>query len=198
MKHLTQLLIFGIILLFIGSPAFIQAQSPERFSYQAVIRDADDDLIRNAPVGIRIQILEESAFGNAVYVETQSVNTNSNGLVSFIIGDGNVVQGDLTNVDWANKNHFIKTEVDPTGGDNYALSGTSELLSVPYALYAASGGEPGLGTKKETPLSGTGTQWVVNNSNLYHDSITRRNWYQHSLCLIAHAGIGRGRRKCRF
>jgi len=172
MKHLTQLLIFGIILLFIGSTAFIQAQSPERFSYQAVIRDADDDLIRNAPVGIRIQILEESAFGNAVYVETQSVNTNSNGLVSFIIGDGNVVQGDLTNVDWANKNHFIKTEVDPTGGDNYALSGTSELLSVPYALYAASGGDPGLleGTNAGNTTFWDGTQWVVNNSNLYHDS----------------------------
>lgn len=143
MKHVTQLLIFGIILLFTWSPAFIQAQSPERFSYQAVMRDANDDLLRNTAVGIRIQILEESAFGSAVYVETQSANTNTNGLVSLVIGDGNVVQGDLANVDWANKNHFIKTEVDPTGGDNYSLSGTSELLSVPYALYAAAGGEPG-------------------------------------------------------
>src|SRR6056297_31466 len=143
MKRLIHFLFFGILLIFFGSPAFIQAQSPERFSYQAVIRDADDDLISNAPVGIRIQVLEESAFGTAVYVETQSVNTNSNGLVSFIIGDGNTVQGALTNVDWENKIHFIKIEVDPEGGDNYSLSGTSELLSVPYALYAAAGGEPG-------------------------------------------------------
>lgn len=189
MKHLTQLLLHSILLALILHSFGLEAQSPDRFSYQAVMRDANSDPLRNTTVGIRIQILEESAFGSAVYVETQSVNTNTNGLLSLIIGDGNVVQGDLANVDWANKNHFVKTEVDPTGGDNYSLSGSSELLSVPYAKYAATGGEPGPqgpqgpqgpegpeGPQGMLPngITGaipywTGSLWRVSSTTLYHD-----------------------------
>jgi len=147
-------------------------QAPQKMSYQAIIRNADDELIRNESIGMRILILEDSEFGSAVYVETQVVTTNANGLVSIIIGDGDVVQGDLSNIEWGQKPHFIKSEIDPNGGENYTLVGTSELLSVPYALYAASGGEPGLpeGSELGNTTFWDGTQWVVDNSNLYHDS----------------------------
>jgi uncharacterized protein (TIGR02145 family) len=85
---------------------------------------------------MQISILQGSASGTAVYVETQSPTTNANGLVSLEIGVGTVVSGDFTTIDWANGTYFIKTETDPAGGTNYTIAGVSQLLSVPYALHA--------------------------------------------------------------
>ena len=139
-KLLSNVFFLIFSLLFIGVAL---GQAPQKMSYQAVIRDAEDNLMRNAPIGIQIQILEGSTFGSSVYVESQKVSTNDNGLVSLVIGEGTVLFGDFADIDWADGPYFVETEVDPTGGENYTLTGTSELLSVPYALYAASGGEPG-------------------------------------------------------
>ncbi|MGC9343331.1 MAG: hypothetical protein ACP5E3_11575, partial [Bacteroidales bacterium] len=119
------------------------AQAPEKMSYQAIIRNSEGELLKNSSVGIRIQILYNSEFGEALYVENQSVQTNDNGLLSLIIGEGTVVSGDLSTIDWSDGPYYLKTETDPTGGTNYSISGATELLSVPYALYAQRGGEPG-------------------------------------------------------
>jgi len=116
--------------------ASVFAQSPEKMSYQAVIRNSSDELVTNQPVGMQISILQGSASGTAVYIETQTPTTNANGLVSFEIGAGTVVSGDFSVIDWANGPYFVKTETDPTGGTSYTIAGTSQLLSVPYALYA--------------------------------------------------------------
>lgn len=111
--------------------ANVWAQSPQKMSYQLVIRDANGKLISNHVVGIKISILQGSASGNAVYTEIQTPTTNNNGLISIEIG------GTALNVvNWANGPYFMKTETDPTGGSNYTISATSQLLSVPYALYA--------------------------------------------------------------
>jgi hypothetical protein len=117
-------------------PQKASAQAPEKMSYQAVIRDIDDNLVTNQTIGMQINILQGSATGTAVYVETQTPATNANGLVSIEIGNGTVVSGDFTTIDWTNGPYFIKTETDPTGGTSYTISGTSQLLSVPYALHA--------------------------------------------------------------
>ncbi len=116
--------------------AGVFAQAPEKMSYQAVVRDADNNLVTEQPVGMQISILQGSADGTEVYVETQTPTTNANGLVSLEIGTGSVVNGDFTTVNWASGPYFIKTETDPTGGTNYTIIGTSQLLSVPYALHA--------------------------------------------------------------
>jgi len=116
--------------------ASIFAQTPEQMSYQAVIRDSADELVTNTQVGMQISILQGTANGSAVYVETQTPTTNINGLVSVEIGTGTIVSGDFSTIDWANGPYFIKTETDPSGGANYTITGTSELLSVPYALHA--------------------------------------------------------------
>ena len=116
------------------------AQAPEKMSYQAVVRDSDDNLIANQPVGMQISILQTSATGTAVYVETQTPATNVNGLVALEIGAGTVVSGDFTTIDWSADTYFIKTETDPTGGSSYSITGTSQLLSVPFALYAKTSG----------------------------------------------------------
>ncbi|WP_244954746.1 hypothetical protein [Winogradskyella helgolandensis] len=112
------------------------AQAPEKMSYQAVVRDSGDNLVTNQAVGMQISILQGSASGTAVYVETQTPTTNTNGLVSIEIGTGSLVSGNFSTIDWSADSYFVKTETDPTGGTTYTITGTSELLSVPYALHA--------------------------------------------------------------
>ena len=114
----------------------LEAQAPEKFSYQAVVRDGSNALVTSTDVGMQISILQGSANGVAVYMETQTPTTNANGLVSLEIGDGTVESGTFSTIDWANGPYFIKTETDPTGGTTYSIVGTSQLLSVPYALHA--------------------------------------------------------------
>jgi len=124
------------LLLTILCTSILWAQSPEKMSYQAVIRDADNALAATQAVTIQVTLLQGSVSGNLVYQERHSTTTNGNGLVSFEIGGGAVASGDFAAIDWANGPYFIKTETDPTGGNDYALVGVSQLLSVPYALHA--------------------------------------------------------------
>ena len=112
------------------------AQAPNKMSYQAVVRNSSNSLVVNQAVGMRISLLQGSANGASVYTETQSPTTNTNGLVSIEIGGGTVVSGNFANINWASGPYFIKTETDPTGGTNYSITGTSQLLSVPYALFS--------------------------------------------------------------
>jgi|LakMenE18May11ns_1017448.scaffolds.fasta_scaffold9940481_3 hypothetical protein len=120
--------------------ASVFAQAPNKMSYQAVIRNNSNTLVTNSAVGMRISILQTSPSGTAVYVETQTPTTNANGLASIEIGGGTVVLGSINTINWANGPFFIKTETDPAGGSNYSINGTSQLLSVPYALYSATSG----------------------------------------------------------
>ncbi len=115
------------------------AQPPQKMSYQAVIRDGSNALVTSTAVGMQISILQGSASGTAVYVETQTHTSNANGLISLEVGAGMVVSGTFVSIDWANGPYFIKTETDPTGGTNYTVTGTSQLLSVPYALFSGNG-----------------------------------------------------------
>ena len=112
------------------------AQVPEKMSYQAVVRDAGNELLTSQTIGMQISILQGSTTGSAVYVETHSPTTNDNGLVSLEIGSGTIVSGEFNVINWSNGPYFIKTETDPTGGTNYSISGTSQLMSVPYAFHA--------------------------------------------------------------
>jgi hypothetical protein len=113
------------------------AQAPSTFSYQAVVRDASNDLVISSTVGTRISILQGTS---AVYVERHTPITNANGLISLQIGDGTLLSGAFASIEWGNGTYFIKTETDPTGGTAYTIAGTSQLLSVPYALYAENTG----------------------------------------------------------
>ena len=120
--------------------AVAMAQAPEKFTYQAVVRNASNALVTNTLVGVRVSILQGGASGSAVYMETQAATTNANGLVTLSIGGGNVQQGTFGNIDWSAGPYFLKTEIDPAGGNNYSVTSTQQLLSVPYALYAKEAG----------------------------------------------------------
>ncbi len=130
------------------------SQAPQKMSYQAVIRNNSNALIVNATVSMKISVLQGTIAGTVAYAETQNPSTNANGLVSLEIGSGTQITNTFASINWANGPYFIKTETDPTGGSNYTISGTSQLLSVPYALYSANAqvggfahylGEPYLG-----------------------------------------------------
>ncbi|MFB6318398.1 FISUMP domain-containing protein [Saccharicrinis sp. FJH54] len=129
MKRIT---ISLLAILFTG---IIFAQVPEKMTYQAVIRNIDNELVSNQTVGIQITILKESADGVAVYTETQNPTTNENGLVSIDIGGG-TTSDIFSDIDWSTGVYFIKTEIDPEGGNNYSITSTSQVLSVPYAFHA--------------------------------------------------------------
>ena len=114
----------------------IWSQAPKKMSYQAVVRNGSNALVSSTVVGMQISILQGSVSGTAVYVETQTPTTNANGLASLEIGAGVAVTGTMAGIDWANGPYFIKTETDPAGGTAYSISGTTELVSVPYALHS--------------------------------------------------------------
>ncbi|RLD63470.1 MAG: hypothetical protein DRJ01_03715 [Bacteroidetes bacterium] len=112
--------------------ASVFAQTPEKMTYQAVVRDDNSTLITSTQVGIEINIYQGSASGTLVYTETQTPTTNVNGLLSIEIGG----QTGFDLIDWANGPYFIETNIDMTGGTNYTITGVSQLLTVPYALHA--------------------------------------------------------------
>lgn len=127
------------ILTLLVAIAFISGaycQTPEKMSYQAVVRNNSGILQANQAVRIKISILQGSAMGSAVFVETHTTTTNANGLATIEIGGGTLVSGNLSSIDWSASTYFIKTETDPSGGTNYSVTGTSQILSVPYALHA--------------------------------------------------------------
>ena len=119
--------------------ANLWAQAPQSFSYQAVIRGSNNDLVANKPVGMKISLLQGSENGTTVYVETHKPTSNANGLVSIAIGGGAVVSGTFASIDWSKGPYFVKTETDPAGGSSYSLITTSQLLSVPYAFISGNG-----------------------------------------------------------
>jgi len=121
----------------------LYAQTPQSFSYQTVIRDASWSVLANQSVGIEISILEDATNGAVMYKEEHSSTTSQIGLVNLAVGEGTVVSGDFTTIDWGNHSYFIQVAVDVTGGSNYQVMGTTQLRSVPYALYAETSGNPG-------------------------------------------------------
>lgn len=130
----------------------LMAQAPQKISYQAVVRDADGQLITNSTVGMRISIVKDDPDGPAEYVETHTPTTNGNGLATLEIGEGTAVSGTFFFIEWRSGSHYVKTETDPNGGTNYTISGTSQLLSVPYALYSN--------------IAGVSTAWTLVGDNI--------------------------------
>lgn len=112
------------------------AQMPQSFKYQAVVRDAAGILSVNKIISVRTSVLAGSATGSSVYTETQTLSTNEYGVVALNIGAGTLVSGNFSTINWGAATYFVKTELDINGGSTYVFMGTSQILSVPYALYA--------------------------------------------------------------
>ncbi len=148
--------IFASILFLLLLQTTTFAVVPEAIKYQAVARDNGGNILANKNIGIRLSILKGNISGTAVYVETHATSSNNLGLINLEIGKGTPITGTMSAINWGNDSYFIKIEMDETGGSNYTLVGTSQLVSVPYALYA-----------KEAE---NGTQWSDNDTNIYYNT----------------------------
>jgi uncharacterized protein (TIGR02145 family) len=157
-------LFFGCFLM----AAMINAQVPQGFKYQTVARNNAGEILASQNISFRMTILQGALPGNVVYAETHAVTTNATGLATLEIGRGTPVTGDFAAINWSTTPVFLKTEIDPAGGTAFIEMGTSELLSVPYALHSkTSDNAPQAGNAGQT-LRSDGNFWVPN-SNIYND-----------------------------
>ncbi len=146
-------IIITLILFFNNINVF--SQSPQAFKYQAIVRGSTGNVLTSQNVRFRLSILQGSVGGPSVYVETQYITTNQFGMVDLAIGNGTYVSGNFSTISWGTSIYFLKTELDPSGGTTYTTMGTTQLLSVPYALYAGSAG---------------GNLWSPNGNNIYNNN----------------------------
>ncbi|MCE2770184.1 MAG: fibrobacter succinogenes major paralogous domain-containing protein [Saprospiraceae bacterium] len=129
----------SILFLFFSTISIIGfGQAPDLISYQAIIRNSNNELVSNVSVGTRISILRGSAADVLLYQEEHNVKTNLNGLIYLNIGSGAPLVGTMSGIDWSKGPFYVKSETDPTGGKNYTLVVVSQLLSVPFSIYAKS------------------------------------------------------------
>ena len=141
MNYTTNLKLKQVLaLIVINLNLFLFAQTPEGINYQAVIRKTNGTLVTNTTVAIRIQIKQNSATGTVVYSERQSAITSAYGLVNFVIGQGTVLSGTFSTINWSTGNYWVSLGVDFTNGTNYLDYGSQRLMSAPYALYAKTAG----------------------------------------------------------
>ena len=140
----------------------LQSQNvPSAFNYSAVARDAQSNPISNQTIGIQISILKSSPTGTVVFQENHFVNTNQSGLFNLMIGTGSVLNSSIPSIDWGNDDYYIKVGMDVTGGTNFLEMGTTQLLSVPYALYAKSSGNRLIVSNTGDTLRLSGSNYVI-------------------------------------
>jgi len=154
------ILIFSICLTIFFT---VKAQAPQGFNYQAVARNNSGVAITNQAVGLKISLRQGTATGTITYSETHTVTSGNTGLLNLVVGEGTVVSGTFNSIDWSAGPYFIEISMDVTGGTSYILMGTQQLMSVPYALYAANGGTTGAqgATGSTGPVGATGDQGVI-------------------------------------
>ncbi|MBC7723058.1 MAG: collagen-like protein, partial [Pedobacter sp.] len=128
-------LVFGLLL----SVAAL-AQAPQQLNYQGVARNTVGNVLANQPISLRLSIRDGAATGLAVYSETRLITTNSVGLFNVVIGSAGAsnILGTIAGINWLVGSKFLQVEIDPIGGSNFVTAGTTQLQSVPYALFAAS------------------------------------------------------------
>jgi len=134
---MKSLLRFSLLLIGSGSCYILNAQVPQSFTYQAIARDMNDHPLENQVIELRVSILAGGPDGEAVYSELHETSTNQWGLFTLEVGNPTtVLSGIFHSINWAMGVYFLKLEIDPAGGMSFQLMGISQLLTVPYALYA--------------------------------------------------------------
>ncbi|MCX6192455.1 MAG: hypothetical protein NT109_09275 [Flavobacteriia bacterium] len=138
LKTFFATLLVAVCCLFATSNSYSQA--PDGINYQAVIRNFSNTLVANTTIAIRIQIKQTSASGTIVFQERHSVTTSPLGVVNLVIGQGTLLGGNFSTINWATGPYFVSLGVSFTNGTNYLDYGSQQLMSVPYALYAKNSG----------------------------------------------------------
>jgi uncharacterized protein (TIGR02145 family) len=129
-----------ITLLALIATMAIFAQAPQGFNYQATVRSSSGQLLLSQIVLVKFNILQNSATGDIVYSETQTANTDDLGQINLVVGQGTAPTGTFSTINWGGGSYFLGIELN--SGNGYVAMGTTQLLSVPYALYATNGISP--------------------------------------------------------
>ena len=182
-----------LVIAFILFSMLAAAQAPNKMSFQTVVRNNLGKLVVNKSIGVRLSILQTTSNGTAVYVETHSKTSNVNGLLTLEVSTGIVTSGSFATIDWSQGPYFLKTEMDVNGGTSYTITGITEFMSVPYALYAANSqpGKDGLngvpgpagpagngfsnGSAKNQIMYWDGSKWVTLSPGLNEQVLTVSN-----------------------
>lgn len=151
-----------LALVFVGLGVY--AQAPSKFNYQAVVRDNAGIPLNSEAVSIRISILQGSSSGTDVYSEEHSPTTNAVGLVSMQIGNGSNTTGNFDDINWGSDSYYVKVELDADGGSNYSVMTTSQLVSVPYALFAETVANDSVMDDDSDPMNEIQTLAIVGDS----------------------------------
>lgn len=141
-----------ISILFFLAVQLLSAQAPQVINYQAIARDAGGNIVTNA-IGIKFRILQGSTSGTLMYEETHTSSPSTAGVFNVGIGAGTIVSGSFTGINWQNGPYFLEVNIDPAGGTSYTTVGTTQLLSVPYALYAEKAGNVNINVGNGLSLS---------------------------------------------
>ena len=154
--------------LFLAISAVVFSQAPQSIPYQAIIRNTDGSTMANAAVTITFKIHDNSATGTVVYEETHNNNTNAQGLVSLNVGGGTAVTGTFSGIQWGTRSKFLQVLMN--AGNGVVDLGTQQMMSVPYALYAANSqpgpqGETGAAGVGITSIEAQGTTLIITLSN---------------------------------
>ena len=165
---MKKFLLFAFILV----TSISQAQVPQGISYQAIALTGSGTPVANGNVGVRLSILNSSPTGTVVYTETHARPTNAHGLFNLVIGQGTPTTGSFAAINWSTASKFLKVEMDAAGGTNYLLVGTTQLLSVPYAMFAGN-------TNSVSPaaLNGAGTSSLLGTTYLILDGNSIKGYY---------------------
>jgi hypothetical protein len=143
---------------------FSFSQAPQAISYQGVARNTSGTIISNAPLGIKLEIL--NGVSSVVYSETHVATTNQFGLFTLFIGQGTLINGTFSSINWGADTYFIKTSIDPAGGTSYTAVGTQQFMSVPYALYAQTAGNasstPTITINAPNTVTSSGGSYTIN------------------------------------
>jgi hypothetical protein len=132
--------ILFLIIMALFSLNKVNAQAPDKINYQGVARSSTGQPIKDQMIKLRLSIINGSVSGTIVYSETHKATTNAFGLYNVQIGTGTIVSGTMDDIIWANGEKYLKVEIDPNGGTDFIELGTTQLISVPYALRAEDAG----------------------------------------------------------
>ena len=124
----------------VASLTQLQAQTPQGFNYQATVRNTTGELIINSNVYFKFNVIQGAQTTVPVFTETHYVPTDDLGQVTLIIGEGTANTGVFSEIEWSLGSYFLGIELSIDGPNDYVAMGTTQLLSVPYALYAANSG----------------------------------------------------------
>ena len=157
--HLSITLLIALMVVCTG----MYAQAPGTFNYQGIARNNAGAPLATQAISVKISILQDNASGAAIYTETHSVTTTAQGYFSLLIGTGTPALGEFGTINWANgHSKWLQTSIDPTGGSSYTLMGASQLVSVPFALYAARSGAAPSNLKAKAPLAFSNDSVLIN------------------------------------